>query len=37
MQLTGKEIISKGIVKNFAEKGIQQQGIDVRIKKIFFV
>ena len=34
MQLTGNEIIQKGILTNTCEEGIQQQGIDVRIKKI---
>ena len=31
MQLTGKEIIEKGIITNHCEEGVQQQGIDVRI------
>lgn len=35
MQLTGKEIIEKNILTNICEQGIQQQGIDVRIDKIF--
>ena len=34
MQLTGKEIIEKGIISNYIEEGIQQQGIDVRVKSI---
>lgn len=34
MQLTGKEIISKGIVLGADEKCIQQQGVDLRVKKI---
>lgn len=32
MQLTGKEIIEKGIISNYTEEAIQQQGIDVRIE-----
>lgn len=34
MQLTGKEIIEKGIIQNHCEEGIQQQGIDVRVDYI---
>ena len=34
MQLTGKQIVNKGIIYNADEKGIQQQGVDVRVKKI---
>ena len=34
MQLTGKEIISEGIIYNYSEEGVQQQGIDVRVKSI---
>lgn len=34
MQLTGKQIIEKGIITNYCEEGIQQQGIDVRLKSI---
>lgn len=34
MQLTGKEIIQNQIITNSIEQGLQQQGIDVRIKKI---
>lgn len=34
MQLTGKQIIEKGIITNYCEEGIQQQGIDVRLKNI---
>lgn len=37
MQLTGKQIIESGIVTNYCEKGIQQQGIDLRVSKIFKV
>ena len=32
--LTGKEIIEKGIITNYCEEGIQQQGVDLRIKRI---
>ena len=35
MQLTGKEIIRRGIITNACEDGVQQQGIDVRIDNIF--
>lgn len=34
MQLTGKEIIQNQIITNSIEQGFQQQGIDVRIKKV---
>ena len=34
MQLTGKEIIERGIVTNYCKSGIQQQGVDVRLKSI---
>ena len=34
MQLTGKQIIEKGIITNYCEEGVQQQGIDVRLKSI---
>lgn len=35
MQLTGKEIIKRGIVSNYdEEKAIQQQGIDLRVENI---
>lgn len=34
MQLTGKEIIGKGIISNYTEEAIQQQGIDVRLESI---
>ena len=36
MQLTGKEIAARGIVyNNDSVKGIQQQGIDVRVDSIY--
>lgn len=35
MKLTGREIIDEGIVNNYIEDGIQQQGIDLRIDKLF--
>ncbi len=35
MKLTGKEIISEGIVKDYTEKGIQQQGVDLRVDRVF--
>lgn len=31
MQLTGKQIVERGIVYNTCEEGIQQQGVDVRL------
>lgn len=37
MQLTGKQIIDKGVVINPTLKGIQQQGVDVRLKKVNLV
>lgn len=35
MQLTGKQIVEKGIVTNVCSDGIQQQGVDVRLVKVF--
>lgn len=35
MQLTGKQIVERGIIRNYTEEGVQQQGVDVRIAKIF--
>lgn len=35
MQLTGKEIIERGIIKHYCDAGIQQQGIDVRLDRIY--
>lgn len=35
MQLTGKEIIKRGIIYGTCPEGVQQQGIDVRISNIF--
>ena len=37
MQLTGKEILEKGIITGSCEEGLQQQGIDLRIKDIKIV
>lgn len=34
MKLTGNEIISEGIVSNYTEDGIQQQGVDLRISRL---
>ncbi len=34
MQLTGKQIVEKGIITGFSEEGVQQQGIDVRLDKV---
>ena len=34
MQLTGQQIVSRNIVTNVCEDGIQQQGVDVRIDKV---
>lgn len=35
MQLTGKEIIKEGIITNYLVKSIQQQGVDVRLDKVY--
>ena len=35
MQLTGEQIVRNGIVTNVCNDGIQQQGVDVRIAKVF--
>lgn len=35
MQLTGKQIVKNGIVENYCEKGVQQQGVDVRIEALY--
>ena len=37
MQLTGKQIVEKGIITNYCDEGIQQQGVDVRVKSILRV
>lgn len=37
MQLTGKEILEKGIITGSCSEGLQQQGIDLRIKDIKIV
>lgn len=37
MQLTGKQIVEKGIITGVCEEGIQQQGVDVRIDRVFEV
>lgn len=34
MQLTGKEILEKGIITGSCEEALQQQGIDLRIKDL---
>ena len=34
MQLTGKQIVERGIITNYCEEGIQQQGIDVRLDQV---
>lgn len=34
MQLTGKQIIERGIVSNYIPEAIQQQGVDVRVANI---
>lgn len=34
MQLTGKQIVERGIVRNHCEAGVQQQGVDVRVESI---
>lgn len=37
MQLTGKEIIEKGIISHYSAESIQQQGVDVRLDYVFKV
>lgn len=37
MQLTGEQIVNRRIVTNVCQDGIQQQGVDVRIDKVFKV
>ena len=37
MQLTGQLIVEEGIVSNVCKDGIQQQGVDVRIDKVYKV
>lgn len=37
MQLTGRQIVENGIVIGACEAGVQQQGVDVRIKEIWKV
>lgn len=37
MQLTGEQIVVRGIVSNTCKDGIQQQGVDVRIDRVFKV
>lgn len=34
MQLTGRQIIERGIVKGYCDEAIQQQGVDVRIRSV---
>ena len=34
MQLTGKQIVEKGIVIGACDAGVQQQGVDVRLMKV---
>ena len=34
MQLTGKQITGKQIIYNYSEEGVQQQGVDLRVKEI---
>lgn len=35
MQLTGKQIVEREIITNYCEEGVQQQGIDVRLKAVY--
>ena len=37
MQLTGKQIVNQGIINGVCPEGIQQQGVDVRLDKVFEV
>lgn len=34
MQLTGRQIIQEGIITNYCEEGIQQAGVDLRLKQV---
>lgn len=34
MQLTGKQIVEAGIITNYADDAVQQQGVDVRIAEL---
>ena len=35
MQLTGKQIVENNIITNYCAEGVQQQGVDVRVAKVF--
>ena len=37
MQLTGRQIVDRGIVIGACEAGVQQQGVDVRLKEVWKV
>lgn len=37
MQLTGKQIVEKGIIIGVCDEGIQQQGVDVRLARVYEV
>lgn len=37
MQLTGAQIVEAGIITNISPKGLQQQGIDLRVNRIGFL
>lgn len=37
MQLTGKQIVERGILQNVCVDGIQQQGVDVRLANVYEV
>lgn len=37
MQLSSQKIIGDNIITNYCEEGIQQQGIDVRVKNIYML
>lgn len=37
MQLTGKQIVERDILQNVCVSGIQQQGVDVRLDRVFEV
>ena len=34
MQLRGQQVIELGILSNYCQEGIQQQGVDVRVAEI---
>ena len=37
MQLTGRQIIQEGIITNYCDEGIQQAGVDLRLRQVNFL